>query len=283
MDPVSALRVITDVGSELSGISSAARLGKRYMPKSYRSKLKSYAHRVKRPKMGKGSYRERTKQIGADLHVDNAKRYEVTNTTLNSVNGSTLYIQELTNIPQTANNTNANERQRHTINMRGAKLCFEVNNTSAVQAPLYFHVAVVGLKGKSSGVSNAGFFRGNGAIRNVDADSTLSALQWNCLPINSDDYTVLHHDKMVIGTAESSGSGSFKDPLRPSYLNYNKWVSINRQIRYDGASSTDAQHPIYVVYWFDRFGRSGSASATTNIAQVSEHHITYFKETTTCC
>lgn len=291
MSAMEGVKILADVASELSGLSSAARLGKRYIPSRTRAKLTHMVphRRSKKAKSGppRKSYNARTKEFGDDLHGENAKRYQVTNTNLSLVNGKTLYLQELTNIPKTTTNL-TDERQRHVINMRGAKICFEVlSKWSTTNAPIYFHVAVVSPKGQQVGVTATNFFRGNGATRGVDADSNLSSLQWNCLPINADNYTVLHHDKMMLGSSESSGTGEFKDPMRPNYMRYDKWVKINRQIRYMGNASTDCQHPVYVVYWFDWFGRPGGSSGTAllgdDIAEISEHHVTYFKETQTCC
>jgi len=185
----------------------------------------------------------------------------------------TLYSVSVCRIPQ---GTEIDERLRRHINVRGFKMCWEVVNLTAI--PVYLNVAVICPKQTTNdGIEETDFFRDQTSNRSQNFSTSLTALEFHCLPINTDDYTVLKHKRYRL--APNGTSTAFNPNAGASYKNIDWYVKLNRQVRYTGTESnkpTDGD--VYVVYWCDRFGSASGSTAQSNTLQIYQRYLTYFRE-----
>lgn len=185
----------------------------------------------------------------------------------------TLFTVDMANIPHGGDN-NINERQRNLINLRGVKICMEVQNR--VTDALYFNIAVLVPK-RAASVTNTDFFRSSTAERAVDFDPTaLTGLQFHCLPINSDKYKILWHKRrQLIGidnTALTAQSGK-------SYMTIQKYIKFKRQVRFNNNTDVVAEGASpFVVYWASGFNTAASQGAANGAFAVQRRFVTYFRE-----
>lgn len=186
----------------------------------------------------------------------------------------TLYSSIVTDIPQ---GTEENQRLRRVVHLKGLKVCFEGINIDTEAH--YLNVCLLSPKGNASGVEIQDFFRFSSSSRATDFSNVLNGMEFACLPLNTDRYTVLHRTKklLVAGTQ----SGLTNDLTGSNHTLIEFYAKINRQLRYDSASATESG-AIYLVYWIDRVGAvAGSAPALAKI-QVARKVVCYFSEPSCC-
>lgn len=217
-----------------------------------------------------------TTNVGESVGTSSAKRVIQINSDPVAKNTRELNVVDLTDIPHSTDNS-INARQRNVVNVRGVKLCMEVSNSNG--APLYFNMAILSAKDGVAGIQTANFFRASTGERAVDFDQTLTGLEFHCLPINVDKYTVLKHKRFrLIGTSQAS----FTERTGKSYMNLDFYMKLNRQLRWDQTSGIQPiSGGVFLVYWADLFQASGGDTPVTGTYSITQRHITYFKEP--CC
>ena len=259
------------------------------MAYTYRKPIYRGAKRVGRALYRAAKKRKyRVSNVGQRIGTATAKTYE---TQYGQVNSPTreLNAYDMCFLPKTSSQNDANNRQRGLVNMRGFKVCMEIVNKSAV--PMYLNLAVISPTGKNNGftVNNAGqdseaifakFFRDQGTSndRYKNFSSALSALELRCLPINTDEWTVLKHKRMLLGRVpeELPGTGTLFTQ-RANFKTFEFYKRISRQIMYDSGSGTSAEQPVYLVWWADQWGTPGGG-AQQDIIDYNLRVIKYFKE-----
>lgn len=195
------------------------------------------------------------RQIGERVGIDNAKH-----TIISQASGSLSFdramtSQELTDISQ---GTGENFRLRRLINMRGWKICMEFINFGTEAC--YLNVAVLHHKQLET-VETSDFFGNKGYERAIDfGDPSLDALQYHCLPINTDNYVILRHKryKLVAGTQ----SGGTNDLTGSNHMNLNWYVPLKRQLRYDQDGTAVESGQCWLVYWTSLVGTGVNATYT---------------------
>lgn len=214
--------------------------------------------------------------VGESIGSTNAKSSVIDSTTAITKDTRTLYTQSIAQLLQ---GTDINQRLRQHVNLRGFKVCFEVNNGLSI--PLYANFAVIAPKGtstKSSKIDEKNFFRWQGNKRAIDFSPTLlSSLEFHCLPINSDDYTVLKHKRYRLGPNQTSAT--FTAQSGNSFKNIDWYIPLKRQVRYDqdeGGKPTDGD--VYMVYWFDGFNVPAGEAPSTSAVAISQRYVVYFRE-----
>lgn len=218
--------------------------------------------------------------IGESVGTTTAKRREVLNNSSTSLTTRTLYVNQVTLLPKTATN-DINSRQRDLINLRGVKICLAVNNTGG--NVLYFNYAVIAPKRLSElvgGTTIPSFFRSSSDdARSVNFSSALNAIEFKCLPINVDEYSVLMHRRYTIAPYQDAGgiTGPFNTQSK-NWMHMMKYQRIGRQMRYNVAQSTPNNNPIYCVFWADQMSTGTGGVAVANAFTVSERLVTYFRE-----
>ena len=258
------------------------------------------AYRYRKPiwrgakRAGRALYRASKKRkfratnVGQRIGQSTAKSYE---NQYSQVDAPTreLNIYDMTFLPKTSSSNDANTRQRGLVNMRGFKVCMEIVNKSNV--PMYLNLAVISPTGKNTGFSVnalgqaseavfAKFFRDQGESNDrwKTFSNALSALELRCLPINTDEWTVLKHKRMLLGRQpeEQAGTGTLFTQ-RANFKTMEFYKKINRQIMYDGSSGPSAEQPVYLVWWADQWGSSAGA-IQADIIDWNIRVIKYFKE-----
>jgi len=211
--------------------------------------------------------------VGENIGATSCKSVEIVSTDLQPKDTRTLYSASVCRIPQ---GTEINERLRKHVNLRGFKVCFELLNTQPT--PMYFNIAVVAPKNTTNqNVDNNKFFRDTSTDRARDFGNGLTGLEFHCLPINTDDYTVLKHKRFRLGPVGSNPE--IAENVTNNYKNVDWYIPLKRQVRYTNAEDnkpTDGD--VYVVYWCDKmFAASGDTPSTAAVG-VTQRYITYFRE-----
>jgi len=187
----------------------------------------------------------------------------------------TLKANNVLQIPKDATGADAMDtRERDSAVVKGFKLCMEVANQNTT-LPMYFNLAVV-VPRDTTAITGTSFFRAqSGDGRTEDFDPTLlSANELHCLPINTDRYVVLKHTRTKIEPNQVVARGG-------QYKNIDFYMPIQKQFRWDGATSTPRKD-IFVVFWASYFGRTPGTLAASNQNDTSENFsyhqriVTYF-------
>jgi hypothetical protein len=141
---------------------------------------------------------------------------------------------------------------------------------------MYYNWAIIAPKDSTAtAISATEFLRGNGISRNQAFDTTLSGSQMHCLPINTDKFTVLEHKRFRLNT---STGPTYTNEDGSSYMNFNKYVPVNRQLRYKNNSNDPTQGDIWMVHWASGYMQNTGTAVATNAYRQSESIVTYFKE-----
>lgn len=215
----------------------------------------------------------RRSNIGDPVSSTNAKSTLIDNT--QSIVRSTriLYFLDITQLAQNA--LEINTRQRQHVNMRGFKICMEVTNTTP--NALYFNVAVIAPKDDGATFSGNDFFRQNTQFRSQNFSNALSGMEFHCLPINTDDYTVLRHKRYQLNHQNSTNAFANRQ-YGTSYRTIDWYVPLKRQVRYRGGETTEATSgKVLHVFWFALFN-SAAGAGSTQCGITSQRIITYFRE-----
>lgn len=241
------------------------------------AKRSSYNGRLNRSPMRKRRKLFSRTHIGESVGTTSTKKYIQNSTAPLAQSTRTCYTLNLTALQQ---GTEISSRLRQHANIRGMKICMEIKNGTNV--PLYFNCAVIAPKRVAETGIDAlpinNFFRYQGTQRSIDFSNALSSLEFHCLPINTDDYTVLRHKRYRLITTQQA-TASWNVQSGSSFMNLDWYVPLKRQARYlqqEGrAAPTDGA--CYLAYWFDQFhtaaGQTPVAAATTAVRTV-----TYFRE-----
>lgn len=222
-----------------------------------------------------------------------SKRTLVSNIAGQSLASRTLYSRDLTWIDHASTGNQVNARQRDIVNVRGFKINMKMralNPTGYLAGrSLMFHWAVVVPRFSSSSgipgntqvdpITTVDFFRGNGENRSIDFQNSLSGMEVNVLPINSDLYTVLKRGSRFLNPTPADNS------VRPqAFADVSVWCPYNRQVRYDNETST-ATEPVAVsgramlVYWCEYHdGLASGFAPSTGLISLDHHIVTYWKE-----
>lgn len=165
-----------------------------------------------------------------------------------------------------------NQRDRDVIYLAGFKFCMTFN----VNKGLYLNVALVSAKHRAT-ISDIDWFRNyTGTARAKNFNSTdLTTHERHCLPINTDDYTVHWHQRWI-----QFGGNASTLPNRNNPTEIQKWVPINRQIRFDSETNTSAETQFRLVWWAGSPGLDQTASQVANpdAFRLDYNIVTVFRE-----
>lgn len=186
---------------------------------------------------------------------------------------STLYSYGITDIAQ---GDDINNRERRMVNLRGFKLCMELENDHTT--PMYINIAVLCPRDGAAGVVNGDFFRGSSTARALDFDDAgITGMEYHCLPINSDRYTILKHKRYRL---DPSSEAAYKNSNGTNFKNVDWYIPIKRQLRYNNQPTNDQPENgrCFLVYWFAPFQASAGAVAITGVVNVSQRVVAYFRD-----
>ena len=184
----------------------------------------------------------------------------------------TLYSLDVTDIAQ-ASGGGLNTRERAQVYLSGVRFCVHMRNLGT--EPLLVNYAVIHDKEANKSqtfVPATDFFRAAGkTVRTQNFDSTLESIEFNCLNMNTDRFTVLMRKKYALAGISSStySMGNYR-----SWLMKDHWIPIKRKIAFDNG----AVSKVWIVYWCDKIG-AAAGTAVPNSLQWADFHRTYFRET----
>lgn len=204
--------------------------------------------------MGRGR-RTTTQKVGFAPNTGTALRREVIATDKWNTAGTitvdprVIVQDELTDIPEkVAATTDISRRERAMINCLGFNLRIFIRNTITSQSVIV-RLAVVSPTDKNE-MSNAQFFRGYNTTRAQDFTTALDSHQYNNTPINTDNYTILWSSKYHLAPDSDTNGAASYSRTRDNYTEVNKWVPLNRQLRYDGPLGSDCSDKIFLLMWY---------------------------------
>lgn len=189
-----------------------------------------------------------------------------------------LYAFSCTDVPVSSTPFDPITRNGHSINLRGIKIKLVVRNDAAFRVTLnYALVSMKNSRGNIAGIgTNEGliggatmtkdFFRSNIQKRDENFDqANLTGMQMASLPINSDIYNIHFRKRLVLGEGiGASASGGDRSNLHI----INRYFKINRRIDYDDEEGTNAETPIFFIYWFNKLlSNKGDGTDFFGIAQ----------------
>lgn len=241
----------------------------RWAARRYRARRRSGYRPAKRARFSKTN-------IGERVGVSNSKpRIQVRNANYITRDTRVLYTENLT---QTDQGPNRNTRERGIINCRGFRICMAVRNLRA--RPMYFNCAVVSPK-NAGVVTEANFFRASGTARGSNFDNSKTSLEFHCLPINTDKFTILKHKRYRLIKGGDNFS-QYADFSGRNYMNIDWYIKLKRQLRYDDTTSeSPIDGSVYLVYWCDDWDAIGGASSNVGAIATMGRHIMYFRDTKT--
>lgn len=259
-----------------------ARLGYTIASHLYRNRGKYYraakvigrAWRKRRPvrrRQGMG-------RIGNNRGRAIAKRTQPATFTNLSGSTRTLYERDLTDISKTTTNE-INARQRDTCFVSGVKICMELKNLRSI--PLLFNYAVVFDKrgnDQTTVLDTTDFFRAmDSDDRSTDFSIVLRSNEFHCLPLNTDRFTVLTHQRMRLGPV--STSSQFTTENNTNYRFIEKWVKLGKNLSWNDGH---CQSKIWFIMWADNMLNGSGTAAQTNQFQCDAKFVTYFREPCAC-
>lgn len=251
--------------------------------RSYRMRKRFGRSRKRGGRARRAHRREIVRHVGEKRGKATAKKTNVQNTDLSSTYATrTLYACPLIVVPHTTTN-DIDDRQRNIVNLRGIKLCVALNSKISGQ-PLYLNYAIVWPKNGQQLVASqstyGNFFRQTlgGSNRSQDFGVGLSALEFHCTPINTDDWAVLMHKRMILNQ-NSSAPSTFNNQNGNSYRHIMKYVKIGRQVRFSNLNqNTPESGQLYVVFWCDVMNAQFGSASVPNALNMAEYYVTYFRE-----
>lgn len=215
------------------------------------------------------------KSIGENVGSANTK--QVTAKVNTQMLGWTLYTQDMTFIER---GTEISQRQRDVVNLRGFKIDMmfrTITQTTGtpLQSDIYFlNVAVIAPhERKPIADFPVEFFRSRDTSDSRDTNfaTTLGSIDLHTLPINTDRWTVLKHQRHKMPTFQSQIPGWNKT--------IEMYVPLNRQLTYFGTGAGTCNTPVYLAYWVCRGFSTSQVDAATPFTDVQFRTTSFYRET----
>lgn len=142
---------------------------------------------------------------------------------------------------------------------------------------MYLNVAVI-IPKNTTVPSETNFFRSTDAERGRDFDrAAMNALDFHCFNINTDNYHILRHKRYQISKSGATNT-AHAEHLGKNYITIDWWIKLQRQIRWDGATTGPINDHAYLAWWCDEMGLSLGAAANATALGTQFRTICYFRE-----
>lgn len=220
-------------------------------------------------------------QIGKPIGQASAKVLQTPTGNI-GMTDNTLYITrvEYPSKATSGGDSRAN-RERDIINLSGIKICMDFTAGSPIDnfAGAYVNMAVVVNREDPNGIvfDQTDFFRDvrdSTTSRNRDFTSVQTAIDFNCLPINPQKYSILRHTRKRVAS-QTNNAG-----LSNRWLYMSHWIPIKRQIEF--TEGGQASYNIFVLTWVS-LASYDSATRVNNCCTKQEHIMCYFRDPRTTC
>jgi len=262
--PYAASEMPAALQSVLTGVKRARTMYEDYKPAIEKTrKAVSAAKKIQR-----AWKRDRFKGLAEMGHPSGSGTAKSDTGTQNTIltTTRTLNFEQLLNL---ARGDNINARERDIIDLRGFKVCMQMQNLRPATA-MYVNVAVLSSKfDPTSSPSVTSFFRGQDSTRGQDFNTTLQSAEFHCLPINTDKYYIQTHRRYKLAPFNTN---------QKDYAMHEFYVPIKRQIRFDNSGSGSLNRQFYLVWWCDTLLAAGGATTIANAMNFQYKVVTYFRE-----
>lgn len=184
----------------------------------------------------------------------------------------TLNKYDISNIPQ---GTEITQRTRNMINLKGFRICGSWLNTSDTNNQ-FVNYALINPKNNVN-INNDEFFRSYGTERSLSFDSPeLTAMDYHCRPINTDDFNIISHKRFKLSAKSSDTQNNTSHEHRVM-----RYIKCKRQLRYTAYGEQEyASTPIWFVWWFDSEGKPPESVPEPGVL-LDLRVITYFSNPST--
>lgn len=215
--------------------------------------------------------------IGKPIGTSDCKTWESHNIVSSAGNTRELYNINMMQLPE---GSSESYRERQIINCSGLRVCTEFQNykSASILEGLYLNVAVVSPKESVCADSDltVDFFGGQGGLANArsrDFNTTLTSNEFRCLPINTDKWVVLKHERKLLAPA------ALATDYNTYTTNMDWYIKINRQLQFQANPEVpDPVNPVYLVWWADQVFEEAGAAGQANAFRYGIRTIIYFRD-----
>jgi len=166
-------------------------------------------------------------------------------------------------LTEIAAGTDIDQRERHNVQLSGFKVRGEIVNL--IGSPLYVNVAIVHNRDSGNTFANE-FFRNSANVRGIDFSTALSSLELHGLPLNTDKFAVIKHERFLLAPNAGTASGPISNGQSEYYTTFDEYVKVDRNLQYDGAGpgDIDAASNIHLIWWCDEMATAAGSTAVPN-------------------
>lgn len=224
--------------------------------------------------------RTTTKKIGFPFGSGTSKKRVVIDKWANAttdIDPRVIVQDELTLLPEKSlTATGIDFRERALVNCLGFSLRLYFRNTAAETA-VTIRMAVVSPTDKNE-VNGNEFFRGYANSRALDFTTTLDSHEYTNNPINTDNYSILWSSSCdLMPDSNATGVNQFARDGN-NWKSINKYVSLNRQLRYDGPLANECADKVFLLVWYEGIGSEAATPVGAGSVRYKRYGICYFKE-----
>ena len=258
----------------------------------------------KRSKSRRASKVRARREFGERVGTSNCKQFNQVNAE-SQMKARTLYGQRVDSIPmQTQFLKERNTRSRNVINYRGVKLCIRFSSKTNVAdgsrngGKIGLNVALVVPKNDATDSTDPvndpaqlmhGFFRSNQnngeramAFPGTGGVWDMLPTTTHCQPLNTDKLAVVSHMRKIITTPPGGSNAATFNPWGTDWF-INKYIKVNRQLRFNAEDDTSANtystSPMWLLWWCDDFDNGKSNQPNYDIVNVQMDTTAYFRHT----
>ncbi len=174
-----------------------------------------------------------------------------------------------------------NERERDIVHLKGWKVRFHFQNTYDV--PITLRFAVVSPRqtfGTTATERALSLLRSFGPERALNLGIGNSGISNTKNRINDDLYMIMYEHSVEVGP-DASSTG-YTGGVEANWSYFEKWIPLNKQLRYSTGTSGKSETPVYLIYWYDAKIRKAteafSAVGGTGVVQTRVDSIAYFHD-----
>ena len=205
----------------------------------------------------------------------------------------TLYGMLCTDIAKMTSTFNRTARFFQKVNFRGVAVHMVLRNTHTL--PVVFNYAVVSSKNQKysisagttapstvPGMANSGFFRFYGNSRDTNFSNSLSSIEFNYSPIDTDKFNVHMHRRTLLNATTNDGSTGYRNESGSNFKQIRTYVPIKRQLRYNDDSDDLCETPIFLVYWCDIYQANTNNIPANSIVGIQNYSRCFFSQSKCC-
>jgi len=229
------------------------------------------------------TYKARVRnQVGESLSTVPANLYQVKSDGSALRDTNTLAIFNPVGMDRKSTTSqNLNDREGDVIYLGGVKISMVLRNALAASLTnnLHCNVAFISTKAGAPAAATSQLFTSPaGTQRTSDfANAALTSLERHTLPICTDNYNVHWHRRFILSSTSTVGGADPSFRLGPNFLTLDKYIPINRQIRFNSATGAP-ETAFHVLVWVGLVGEAAGVASTANAYALDYNFVTNFRD-----